>query len=363
MKISVIFGTRPEIIKLSPIIRALKSAHANFFIVHTNQHYDKNMDAIFLNELDLPKAKYNLKIGSGTHANMTGRILIEVEKIFIKEKPDVLIVQGDTNTVLAVSLAASKLQIPIAHVEAGLRSYSKIPEETNRILTDHLSEFLFVPTEQQKKILVNEGISSKKIHIVGNTVVDSVQQNIKIAEKSVGNRFLKNLRLKPKKYFIVTAHREENVDKKNILETIIKAISHLQKAHKFDVVFPIHPRTKKRIEEFKIKIPSKIKVIEPIGYLEMLSLMQNAAFILTDSGGIQEEACTLGVPCVTMRESTERPESIEVGANILVGTHINRITEGTKTILNSTSSKNTKRWKNPFGNGATAEKIVKILMK
>lgn len=364
MKIAVAFGTRPEIIKLSPIIRALQKARADFFIIHTNQHYDKNMDAIFLKELSLPKAKYNLGIGSGSHANMTGRMLIDIEKIFLKEKPTLLIVQGDTNTVLAMALAASKLQIPIAHVEAGLRSYSKIPEETNRILTDHISTFLFAPTEQQKKILIGEGIPVKYIHVVGNTVVDAVKENLEISKKLTGSKststkMLKDLKIKPKKYFIVTAHREENVDKKNVLETIIKTISHLQKEYKADAVFPLHPRTRKRIEEFRIKLPPKIKVIEPIGYLEMLPLMQNALFILTDSGGIQEEACTLQIPCITMRESTERPESIEVGANIMVGTDLNRILEGARKML---KTKGKKPWKNPFGKGDTAEKIVKILI-
>lgn len=336
------------------------------------------MDAVFLKELNLPKAKYNLRIGSGSHGNMTGRMLIEVEKIFFKEKPNLLIVQGDTNTVLAVSLAATKLHIPIAHVEAGLRSYSKIPEETNRVLTDRISDFCFAPTEKQKKILISEGILSKNVFVVGNTVVDAVIQNIEISKKFFNkkkgkNLLLKKFDLKPKKYFLVTAHREENVDKKNILETILQAISHLQKYHNLGAIFPMHPRTRQRIKDFRIKIPAKIKVTEPLGYLEMLSLMQNASFILTDSGGMQEEACTLGVPCVTMRDSTERPESIEVGANILVGTNLEKILAGTEKILTSTSQilKKTQKtgkpvklstpWKNPFGNGKTGEKIVKTL--
>lgn len=318
------------------------------------------MDAVFLKELNLPKAKYNLRIGSGTHGNMTGRMLIEVEKIFFKEKPNLLIVQGDTNTVLAVSLAATKLHIPIAHVEAGLRSYSKIPEETNRVLTDRISDFCFAPTEKQKKILIGEGINAKNIFVVGNTVVDAVMQNIKISRKLFN--ILKKFNLKPKKYFLVTAHREENVDKKNVLETILKAISHLQKYHNLGAIFPMHPRTRQRIKDFKIKIPAKIKVTEPLGYLEMLSLMQNSLFILTDSGGMQEEACALGVPCVTMRDSTERPESVEVGANILVGTNLEKILEGVSETLKKTQ-KSGKLWKNPFGDGKTGEKIVEVLTK
>ena len=385
MKIAVIFGTRPEIIKLSPVIRALGKAcstnkstaakkslaHSlDFFIIHTNQHYDKNMDAVFLKELKLPKAKYNLNIGSGTHGNMTGRMLIEVEKIFFKEKPDLLIVQGDTNTVLAVSLAATKLHIPIAHVEAGLRSYSKIPEETNRVLTDRISDFCFAPTEKQKKILLKEGIPKKNIYVVGNTVVDAVIQNIEFSNKLFSkkknkNLLLKKFDLKPKKYFLVTAHREENVDKRNVMETILKAISHIQKYHNLGAIFPMHPRTRQRIQDFKIKIPGKIKVTEPLGYLEMLSLMENSLFILTDSGCMQEEACTLGIPCLTMRESTERPESIEVGANILVGTNLNKILASVPETLKKLDSKGKliKPWKNPFGYGKTGEKIVEILKK
>jgi len=354
MKISVIFGTRPEIIKLSPVIRALKEKKLEFFVIHTNQHYDKNMDEIFLKELGLPKAKYNLNIGSGTHGNMTGRMLIEVEKIFFKEKPDLLIVQGDTNTVLAVSLAASKLGIKIAHVEAGLRSYTKIPEETNRVLTDRISDLLFAPTEKQRKILENEGIEKEKIFVVGNSVVDAVAQNLKIAEKK--SSILKKLKFKSKKYFLVTAHREENVDNKIILQNILKAIEKIQKKYSLRAIYPIHPRTEKRIKEFGIRKPKNIKFIEPVGYLDMLLLMKNAAIILTDSGGIQEEACILHVPCVTMREATERPETVEIGGNIIAGTDEKEIIEKTNIMLNREIT-----WKNPFGKGNTGGLIVSNL--
>ena len=354
MKIAVIFGTRPEIIKLSPVIRALKKDKKNFFIIHTNQHYDENMDAIFLKELELPKTKYNLRIGSGTHANMTGRMLIEVEKIFLKEKPDLLIVQGDTNTVLAVSLAAIKLHIPIAHVEAGLRSYTRIPEEINRVLTDRISDFCFCPTKKQKEILIKEGIEKSKIFVVGNTVVDAVLQTLKIAEKKL--QTLKKLGLQPKKYLLITAHREENVDNKEKLVNILEAISNIEKTHKLKAVFPIHPRTAKQIKKFGISPPKNIKFIKPIGYLEMLLLMKNARIILTDSGGIQEEACTLQVPCITMREATERPESVDVGGNAVVGTDKQKIVKETEKMLKKKID-----WYNPFGDGATGEKIVRIL--
>ncbi len=356
MKIAVIFGTRPEIIKLSPVIRALQEKALPFFVIHTNQHYDKNMDAIFLSELALPNAKYNLGIGSGTHGNMTGRMLIEVEKIFLDEKPSLLIVQGDTNTVLAVSLAATKLHIPIAHVEAGLRSYTRIPEETNRVLTDRISDFCFAPTEKQKEILISEGIRPENIYVVGNTVVDAVLQNLKIAKEK--SNPLKKFNLEPKKYFLITSHREENVDNKEKLENILHALSEIQKKYNLTAFFPIHPRTKKRIEEFALQPPSNIIFTEPLGYLEMLVLMENARIILTDSGGIQEEACTLRIPCVTMREATERPESVEVGGNIVVGTDRDKIIEGVETML-----KEQINWRNPFGDGHAGEKITEIIEK
>jgi UDP-N-acetylglucosamine 2-epimerase (non-hydrolysing) len=375
MKISVIFGTRPEIIKLSPVIRALQQKKLNFFIIHTNQHYNKNMDEIFLKELALPKAKYNLNIGSGTHGNMTGRMLIEVEKIFFKEKPDLLIVQGDTNTVLAVSLAASKLGIKIAHVEAGLRSYTKIPEETNRILTDRISDFLFAPTEKQNKILQNEGIEKEKIFVVGNTIVDAVIQNLKLAShfksrtgfetRAFESAALKPI--KPKKYLLATAHREENVDNKTKLENILNAIEKSAKKHNLKAIYPIHPRTEKRIKEFKIKKPKNIKFIKPVGYLDMLLLMKNAKIILTDSGGIQEEACILHVPCVTMREATERPETVEVGGNIIAGTDAQKIIKCVDLMLKKKVNWNTplsgakSLFSSPFGSGNSGKLIMEIL--
>lgn len=348
MKTLVVFGTRPEIIKLSPVIRALEKSKVDFAVVHTNQHYDKNMDEIFLKELHLPKAKYNLGIGSGTHGNMTGRILIQIEEIFTKEKPDMLIVQGDTNTVLAVALAATKMHIPIAHVEAGLRSYTKIPEETNRVLTDRISDFLFAPTEKQLKILKSEGIDKKKIFVVGNTIVDAVTQNAKLIKKKHN--------LESKKFILLTTHREENVDKKDILENILKATSTIAENHNLKVIFPIHPRTKKNIEKFKITLPKNIKTIDPVGYLEMLSFMKNARVIMTDSGGIQEEACILKVPCVTLREKTERPETVTVGGNVIAGTNYKKVIAETEKMLQKKI-----KWSNPFGDGKTGEKIVEIL--
>ncbi|MCX7698328.1 MAG: UDP-N-acetylglucosamine 2-epimerase (non-hydrolyzing) [Candidatus Goldbacteria bacterium] len=343
MKIAIILGTRPEIIKLSPIIRHLKNNKGNFFIIHTNQHYSYEMDKIFLNELNLPKSNYNLKLNNTkNHGEMVGKMMIEIEKILIQEKPDLVIVQGDTNTTLAGALTGSKLGIKIAHIEAGLRSYDRsMPEEINRVITDHLSDFLFCPTKNQKKILINEGIDKNKIFVVGNTIVDAIFENIKIAEK---NKKLVE-KYKNTKYFLLTLHRPSNVDNKERLEKIIKILEKLVYIYKIPIIFPIHPRTKINLKKFNINIDKKkIKIINPLGYLEMLLTEKYAQIILTDSGGLQEEACILKVPCLTLRYNTERPETIKVGANILVGNEEKKLLEGIKAMLNKK-----RNWKNPYG--------------
>jgi UDP-N-acetylglucosamine 2-epimerase (non-hydrolysing) len=357
MKISIILGTRPEIIKLSPIIRILENSGEDWHIIHTNQHYSENMDKIFFKELNLPNPKYNLNIGSGTHGEQTGKMLIKIEKVLLKEKPDVVVVQGDTNTVLAGALVASKLKIDIAHVEAGLRSFDRtMPEEINRVLTDHLSSYLFAPTEIAKNNLIREGIDKEKIFVVGNTIVDATLQNLRIAEKK---DFLNGI---DNDYFLLTLHRAENVDNKDRLKDIIDALFEMIEIYKKPIIFPIHPRTKKRLKEFnlfeRLKSNKNIEIIEPVGYLEFLMLEKNAELILTDSGGVQEEACILKVPCITLRDSTERPETVEVGANILVGSDKNRLIKAVEIML-----KRDRDWINPYGDGKSGERIVKILIE
>jgi len=361
MKLSIILGTRPEIIKLSPIIRALEKTNVDWHIIHTNQHYSENMDKIFFKELNLPNPKYNLNIGSGTHGEQTGKMLIEIEKVLLSEKPDVVIVQGDTNTVLAGALTASKLKIDIAHVEAGLRSFDRnMPEEINRVLTDHISSYLFAPTEIAKNNLLREGIEENKIFVIGNTIVDATLQNLKIAEKNENVKAFFN-NIVDDDYFLLTLHRAENVDNKERLKNILEGITKITEIYNKTIIFPIHPRTKKRLEEFnlfeKLKSNKKIKIIEPVGYLEFLMLEKNAELILTDSGGVQEEACILKVPCITLRDNTERPETVEVGANILVGDNKEKLIKAVEIMLNKK-----RNWKNPFGDGKSGEKIVKILM-
>lgn len=357
MNIAIILGTRPEIIKMSPIIRQLEKQKIHFFILHTGQHYSYNLDKIFFKELELPLPKYNLDVGSGTHAEETGKMLIGIENVFKKEKVDIVLVEGDTNTVLAGALAASKLHIKVGHVEAGLRSNDRtMPEEINRILTDHLSDYLFAPTSIAKENLLKEGIRDDIIFITGNTIVDAVYQNLKISK--IKSNILKRLEVTPKKYIIITAHRQENVDVKNKLKNILEALKLISHEFKLPILYPIHPRTIKRLKEFKLEIPKEIAIVEPLGFLDFLQLEANAALVATDSGGVQEETCILKVPCVTLRENTERPETIDVKSNILVGTNLEKILKGTRIMLGRKRD-----WTVPFGTGNAGKKIIEIIKK
>lgn len=357
MKIGIIVGTRPEIIKMAPVIRECQNRNIPYFIIHSNQHYSEEMDSIFFKELELPAPHYNLGVGSGLHSNQTGNILIKMEPILVEEQPDVVLVQGDTNTVLAGALAASKLNIKVGHIEAGLRSYDRMmPEETNRILTDHMSDFLFAVGPNQEKILKHESIEKDKIFTVGNTVSDSLFQHLEIAgEKS---NILSELVVEPGKYFLVTAHRASNVDIPAHLIELLGLFDKLHAKYSQPIVWPIHPRTKAKLTEFNIEIPSYLKLSPPIGYLDFIQLQKNAQLILTDSGGIQEEACLLGVPCITLRENTERPESIEVGANVLVGRDADKALSAAEKWLSADSFS----WENPFGDGHVAERIIDVCL-
>ena len=357
MKIGIIVGTRPEIIKMAPVMRECENRNIPYFIIHSNQHYSEEMDSIFFKELELPTPHYNLGVGSGLHSNQTGNILIKMEPILVEEKPDIVLVQGDTNTVLAGALAASKLNIKVGHFEAGLRSYDRMmPEETNRILTDHMSDFLFAVGPNQEKILKHESIDNSKIHTVGNTVSDSLFQHLEIAgEKS---NILSDMGVESGNYFLVTAHRASNVDIPAHLAELLGLFDKLHAKYSQPIVWPIHPRTKAKLAEFNLAVPEYLKLSPPIGYLDFIQLQKNAQLILTDSGGIQEEACLLGVPCITLRENTERPESIEVGANVLVG----RDADKALTAADKWLSANDFSWENPFGDGHVAERIIDICM-
>ncbi len=354
MRVAVILGTRPEIIKMSPVVRALEETKTEHFILHTGQHYSYNMDKIFFKQLQIPAAKYNLEVGSGSHAEQTARILTGVEEVLQKEQPDIVLVEGDTNSVFAGALAASKLLIKVGHVEAGLRSYDRnMPEEINRILTDHCSDYLFSPSEKAKSILLEEGIKEDRIFVTGNTIVDAVYQNLEIARNESNS--LEILHIKPGEYFLVTLHRQENVDSKKRFGSILTGLNMLAKEFNLPVIYPIHPRSRQKMSEFSLD-PGAVRLIEPLDYLGFLQIESNARLILTDSGGVQEEACILGIPCVTLRDNTERPETIEAGSNILAGVDAETILQSARTMM--TKEKN---WANPFGDGKAGQRIIDII--
>jgi UDP-N-acetylglucosamine 2-epimerase (non-hydrolysing) len=340
---------------MSPIIREFKRRDLDFYILHTGQHYSHNLDRVFFEQLELPKANFNLEVGSGTHGEQTGKMLAGIEQILLKERPDVVLVQGDTNTVLAGALAASKLAIRVGHVEAGLRSYDRyMPEEINRVLADHCSDYLFAPTENSLQILLNEGISEEKVYLTGNTIVDAVYENVALAKRK--NNVLEKLGLESEEYILTTVHRQENVDDKERFSNILRGLEHVSDEFGLPVVYPIHPRSKKMLTTFGFT--PKINLVETVDFLSFLQLEKRAKLILTDSGGVQEEACILKTPCVTLRDNTERPETVDVGANIVAGTDPLEILTKARIMIDRK-----RNWGNPFGDGKAASKIVTILMK
>jgi len=355
-KICLVLGTRPEIIKLSPVICELERRKISYFIIHTNQHYAEELDGVFFRELGIKKPKYNLGVGSKSHVAMIAEMLSKIEKVLLREKPHVVLVQGDTNSVLAGALASAKLEIPTGHVEAGLRSYDRtMPEELNRVLADHVSDLLFAPTVLSKRILLGEGVAAKQIFVTGNTVVDAVKQNIRLAKKKSG--ILKELGLKRGKYALLTLHRPSNVDYKLPLAGIMRGLQGLEKLGLSNIIFPVHPRTGKQLAKFKIKLPGNVRAVRPLGYLDTLLLINSASIVLTDSGGIQEEACVLKVPCITLRKNTERPETLGVGSNVLAGTDPGGIFRAVRRML-----KKPRSWKNPFGDGKAGKRIIEAIL-
>ncbi len=352
IKVFSVVGIRPQYIKMSILMGLLdKDKDIEQTIVNTGQHYDYKMAQLFFEELKIPDADYNLEVGSGTHAEQTAKMLLGLEKLMMEKKPDLVLVIGDGNSTLAAALAAEKLQIKVAHIEAGVRSYNRImPEEINRVLTDHISDILFAPTENAKKILLKEGIEKSRIFVPGDVTADVFSKNILQAEKSA---ISKSLGLKSKEFILLTLHRAENVDEKNKLRRMLTALS------KFDnVVFPIHPRTKKRIDEFGLSnLVDNMKLIEPLGYFDFLNVLKNASVVVTDSGGVQKEAMLAKTPCVTARSETEWVETIEAGANIVVGDDPKKIEDGIKKMRKI----NMEKLSQVFGDGKASEKIVDII--
>ncbi len=360
MKIDLIVGARPNYMKAAPIYRAMKKVPEIFRcrLVHTGQHYDDRMFHIFFKELELPEPDVYLGVGSGLHGEQTGKIMIKYEKVVLENRPDLVLVAGDVNSTIACSLVAVKLHIKAGHIEAGLRSRDwSMPEEINRIVTDNISDFLFTTCREADINLRNEGIPEEKIFFVGNTMIDSLNYYLHRIEEF---DTLTDFDLESKKFVLVTLHRPSNVDNGSVFKNIFEVLEEVQK--KLPVIFPIHPRTKKMLNEFgldnKLRNTPNLKITEPLGYLEFLKLQKEAALVLTDSGGIQEETTVLGVPCLTLRKNTERPITITEGTNELVGSDPEKILERTLSILNGEK----KEGKIPeLWDGHTAERIVDIL--
>ncbi|MBI1730849.1 UDP-N-acetylglucosamine 2-epimerase (non-hydrolyzing) [Candidatus Acetothermia bacterium] len=360
MKILNVVGARPQFVKLGPILKAIEEhnqsgVHCRIqeILVHTGQHYDKELSKIFFDELSLKEPDYNLGVGSGAQGFQTGEMLKRTEGVLLNEKPDWVVVYGDTNSTLAGALAAGKLQIRVAHVEAGLRSFNRtMPEEVNRVLTDHISNLLFCPTQAAITNLANEGIVHG-VHHVGDVMYDSVLHYANLAEKHA--LILKKLALDPRRYALATVHRAENTDDSTRLENILGALDEIS-ARGLNVVFPLHPRTRRKMKEFGLLL-NHAKAIEPVSYLEMLLLEKNAKIILTDSGGVQKEAFFFQVPCVTLRDETEWLETVESGWNQLAGTDPKRIGRATQNAQSGDDQTDC------YGDGRAASKIVDVLIR
>jgi len=354
MKIVSIVGARPQFIKIAPLSKELKKKHQEI-IIHTGQHYNSRMSQLFFDELKINKPDYNLKIGSGNHSKQTGEMLIKIGEILIKEKPNLVLVYGDTNSTLAGALAASKLHITIGHIEAGLRSFKKtMPEEINRIITDHISDLFFCPTQNAVDLLKKEGIT-KRVYFTGDVMYDSTIQNIKVAWKK--STIMEKLNIVTNEYLLVTVHRAENTDNEKNLISIFNAF--LKNDQK--IIIPLHPRTLKYIKLYglynKIKRSKNIIIINPVSYLDMLMLEKNAKKVITDSGGVQKEAYFLKTPCITLRNETEWIETVKDKWNILVSCNKNKISQAIERFNPKTAQHNY------FGNGDAVKKIVSIINK
>jgi UDP-N-acetylglucosamine 2-epimerase (non-hydrolysing) len=363
LHIILVLGARPQIIKSAPLIHlAGQKNDVDVDVVHTGQHYDYEMSRIFFDEFQLPPAAANLKVGSGTHAWQTAQIMIRLEKILKGKQPDLIVVPGDTNSTLAGALTAAKMQIPVAHIEAGARSYDmNMPEEINRRLTDHCSSLLFTPTENCTKNLLREGINPNRIQKTGDLMYEALLQQLSKAKRGT---MLKELSIAPKTYALLTIHRQENVNNLQNLRNITNAIMKLKN---LTVIFPIHPRTKKQLQKLKIyeeiQKNQHIKIVEPLGYNEVLQLIQNAKVVLTDSGGIQKEAFWLNTPCVTLRENTEWIETLHLKANCLTGADTKKILKAVDRVVETeeTLRKAFKKLPNPFGDENASKKILEAL--
>jgi UDP-N-acetylglucosamine 2-epimerase len=349
LKIVTVVGARPQFIKAAPVSKVLRRDCVEV-LVHTGQHYDREMSEVFFDDLDLPRPDYDLGVGSGSHGRQTGEMLIRLEEVYLRERPDRVLVYGDTNSTLAGALAAVKVGLPVAHVEAGLRSFNRaMPEEINRIVTDRLSTLLFCPTQTAVSNLKGEGITEGVYH-VGDVMYDAVLTYAAVAEDR--SRVLEEVGIDPQGYILATVHRPGNTDDEKRLSSILAAFEAVGEC----IVFPVHPRTRKVLDRAGITLDSRVKMIEPVGYLDMLTLERYARLILTDSGGVQKEAYFFGVPCLTLRDETEWVETVEVGWNMVIGTETERIVEAVKGFVPATERPAI------FGDGTASRRIAEILV-
>jgi UDP-N-acetylglucosamine 2-epimerase (non-hydrolysing) len=360
-KIMLICGARPNFMKIAPVIKAmLRHGGMSHYLVHTGQHYDEKMSGSFFTDLGIPEPDVDLGVGSGTHAVQTAKIMVEFEKVCEREKPDMLVVVGDVNSTMACAIVAKKLWIPVAHIEGGLRSGDmRMPEEINRLVTDSISDLFFTTDPDANANLKREGVSEGRIHFSGNVMIDTLLENVERAERE--SNILTRLELKPKEYAFLTLHRPSNVDDATVLKGLLGEMEYIQKNVK--LVFPVHPRTLGRIDTFGLRpqldAMKNTIVLEPLGYLDMLQINRNARFALTDSGGLQEETTVFGVPCITLRENTERPVTVEVGSSELAGSDPEKIRNAVDRILAG-------KWKKsgqPEGwDGKASERIVEAIV-
>lgn len=349
----VVLGIRPDIINLYPIVKELQKRKCEYTIVHTGQHYSYFFDKLFFEQLNFPKPDYHLKVGSGTQAQQMAALVERFEKVLLKEKPDLVFSFSDANPALS-GIVASKMGIKVAHLEAGMRSYDwRMPEEKNRRLMDSISDYLFTPTSGTKQNLLDEGIPSHRIFQVGKLIVDVLDH---FKEEINKNKILEKLGIEKKEYFLVTAHRPENVGVKTPLRNILESLGELYKTYGKIVIFPIHPRSRASIKKFKLQVPEGVRLMDPLGFLEFSKLEKNAFCCVTDSGTVQEDSCIFKVPCVTMRISTERSETVEVGSNIVAGLNKKHILEAVHKMVNKKTN-----WKNPYGKPNCAKKTMSIL--
>ena len=349
MHILHVVGARPNFMKAAPVLRAIQNAGQKQTLVHTGQHYDVNMSDVFFQELKIPAPDVNLAVGSGSHAQQTAEIMARFEAVVQQRKPDVVLVYGDVNSTVAAALVCAKLSVPVGHVEAGLRSFDRtMPEEINRLVTDQLSEILFTPSADGDTNLLREGIAREKIHFVGNVMIDTLVRLLPLATQAKKNGL-------PRQYALVTLHRPANVDDPQMLRKILASMLALNKD--LPVIFPVHPRTRQAIRQFGLETDG-IRMTDPVSYLEFLALQCRATVVITDSGGIQEETTYLGIPCLTARANTERPVTVEIGTNILIGDDMEKLRTETLNVLNGRGKKGSVP---PLWDGHASERIASIL--